>query len=63
IFAYGPIERFKAILSARGFRDRDFWFPSPHSHSYHPENDTEEERLMAEGDWRYSALQAGDEWN
>jgi len=63
IFAYGPIERFRAILDARGFRERSFWFPAPHVHSYSPENDAEEERLMAEAEWTYSPLRPGDEWS
>jgi len=62
LFAYGPLDRFKTILSFRGFRERQFWFPSPHSHAYFPENDAEEERLMVEFDWRYFPLQPGDEW-
>jgi hypothetical protein len=62
IFAYGPLDRFRAILGSRAFGERDFWFPAPHSHSYAPENDAEEERLMTEHEWRYSPLQPGDEW-
>ena len=62
IFAYGPIEQFKAVLRSRGFREAEFWFPVPHSHGYVPENDAEEERLMAEVEWEYFPLQRGDEW-
>jgi hypothetical protein len=28
IFAYGPLDRFKAVLHARGFRESEFWFPA-----------------------------------
>ena len=63
IFAYGPISDFKTILESRGFRQGEFWFPAPHSHSYVPENDPEEERLMNEIEWRRSPLQPGDEWD
>ena len=62
IFGYGPLDRFARILRRQGFQEREFWFPSPHSHSYLPENDAEEERLMSELDWRYFPLQDGDEW-
>jgi hypothetical protein len=63
IFAYGPLDRFKTILASHGFRESEFWFPSPHSHSYMPENDAEEERLMAEVEWKRFPLQPGDEWD
>ena len=63
IFAYGPLDQFRSILQARGFREAEFWFPSPHAHSFQPENDSEEERLMSESEWRYFPLQPGDEWD
>lgn len=63
VFAYGPIDRFREILESRGFYEREFWFPSPHAHSYAPEHDGEEERLMAEIAWEHSPLQPGDEWD
>ena len=63
IFGYGPLNRFKTILKLRGFRQGDFWFPAPHSHSYAPENDVEEERLMSEREWQYFSLQPGDDWD
>jgi hypothetical protein len=63
IFAYGPLDDFKSILASRGFRESPFWFPSPHAHAYLPENDAEEERLMAEAEWKYSPLRPGDEWD
>jgi hypothetical protein len=62
IFAYGPLDPFKAILDSQGFRQRDFWFPSPHVHNYLPANDAEEDRLMSELEWHYSPLREGDEW-
>ncbi|EAQ79697.1 hypothetical protein DSM3645_24350 [Blastopirellula marina DSM 3645] len=62
IFAYGPIDRFRAILEKHGFREEEFWFPTPHSHSYAPQYDAEEERLMKEFEWQYFPLQPGDEW-
>jgi hypothetical protein len=61
IFAYGPIDRFKALLASRGFREREFWFPSPHSHNFRPEYDAEEERLMSEVAWKRFPLGPGDD--
>lgn len=63
IFAYGPLDQFKAILVSRGFRESEFWFPAPHTHAFLPENDAEEERLMAEIQWQRYDLQPGDEWH
>jgi hypothetical protein len=62
IFAYGPIAGFRAILTAEGYRESPFWFPAPHCHAFVAENDSEEERLMAEREWKYSPLRPGDEW-
>lgn len=63
IFAYGPLDRFERVLVSRGYREAEFWFPSPHSHAFLPENDAEEERLMAEIEWQSYPLQSGDEWD
>jgi hypothetical protein len=62
IFAYGPLERFEALLANKKFKAQEFWFPAPHIHSYAPENDVEEERLMNEAAWTYFPLQKQDEW-
>jgi hypothetical protein len=63
IFAYGPLLRFEELLSARGFGRKEFWFPSPHAHSYQPNYDSEEERLMKELNCKHSPLKPGDEWD
>ena len=44
------------------FKRQEFWFPAPHAHSYQPENDEEEERLMKRCNWKYSPLKEQDEW-
>ena len=62
IFAYGPLDRFRAILASRGFREQAFWFPAPHVHTFVPEHDAEEDRLMSKIGWRHYPLQPGDEW-
>ncbi|MBI1373930.1 MAG: hypothetical protein GC159_14500 [Phycisphaera sp.] len=63
IFAYGPLRGFESILRMRGFEEKKFWFPTPHTHHYLPENDSDEERLFAEYEWQYFPLQDGDEWD
>lgn len=63
LFAYGPVDRYRALLTARSYRDAEFWFPAPHAHSFLPGNDAEEERLMAELPWQHFPLQPGDEWS
>lgn len=62
LFAYGPLDAFEQALLRKGYRQQEFWFPAFHAHSYAPENDLEEERLMTEMEWKYSPLQPGDEW-
>jgi hypothetical protein len=60
IFGYGPLEDLERTLKIRGFREEEFWYPSPHEHAYETENDAEEERLMAEHEWKYFPLEPGD---
>jgi hypothetical protein len=62
IFAYGPLKQYKSILLSHGFRESKFWFPAPHTHSFVPRYDDEEERLMTEHQWKHFPLQEGDEW-
>jgi hypothetical protein len=62
IFAYGGLEAFESALTNDGFKQQEFWFPSPHSHSYDPSNVNAEDELMAYFDWTNFELQAGDEW-
>jgi len=63
IFAYGNLGRFESVLNDRGYRNKEFWFPSPHSHWYPPVNVNTEDELMAYFDWQYFDLQPGDEWD
>ena len=63
IFAYGSIAKYQKILEARGYTKHEFWFPSPHSHSYSPDNADTEDRLLAYFPWQRTELQEGDEWN
>jgi len=63
IFAYGEIDRFQGVLKNRGYVEREFWFPTPHSYSFPPANTKYEDELMAYFPWRHSPLQPGDEWD
>ena len=63
IFAYGSIDRFEKVLDQRDFRREEFWFPSPHTHSFPPSNVNSEDELMQYFDWQFFALQDGDEWD
>lgn len=63
IFAYGGIDRFDAALKREGYREKEFWFPSPHTHSFPPANASREEELLTRYAWHYSSLQPGDEWD
>ena len=62
IFAYGDLDAFEQVLVGRGFRETEFWFPSPHSHSFDPANVRTEDELMGHLDWGRFDLQPGDEW-
>lgn len=60
IFAYGNIDAFESVLIENGFTESEFWFPSPHVHSFDPANVNAEDELMAYFDWVYYELQDGD---
>jgi len=63
VFAYGSIDIFEEVLIERGFTEEEFWFPSPHSHSFDPANVREEDAVLACFDWQFFELQPGDEWD
>lgn len=61
IYAYGPLERFGAVLK-ESLQEGDVdGPPSPHVHMYHPEYDDSERRLLRHFEWIRSPLLAGDE--
>lgn len=61
IYAYGPLDRFRTRLEARGVTEGQIRIPSPHGHEYHVEFDSEEERLLAHWEWLHFPLQPGDD--
>jgi hypothetical protein len=61
LYAYGPLEQFEDVLTARGITRGSTVFPIPHSHHYHPEFDLAEARLLSEYEWIHSPLRPDDE--
>lgn len=61
IFAYGDLDAFQRVLDDGGYQNKEFWFPHPHAHHYHPANVNAEDELMAYFDWQYFDLQPVDE--
>jgi len=62
IYAYGPLERFVAVLESAGLTEsNEVRFPSPHAHHYDPKFDADEKRILHNEDWTISPLRPGDE--
>jgi hypothetical protein len=62
IYAYGPLESFKATLNASSLHEiQDVRFPSPHTHRYHFQHDETQANILREVDWIVSPLRPGDE--
>jgi hypothetical protein len=52
IYAYGPLERFVAVLESSGLTEStEVRFPSPHAHHYNPEFDADEKRILHDEEW------------
>ncbi len=63
IFAYGDLDAFETVLKSHQYQDKEFWFPSPHTHGYDPANAQAEDELLSFFEWQYFDLQPGDEWD
>lgn len=61
LYAYGPLDRFTAILRGNGFEPGRATVSFEHMHLYRPEFDAEAEQLMSFLEWNYSPLRPGDE--
>lgn len=61
LYAYGPLDRFRARLRSRGVTRGTVRIPSPHAHEYHVEFDSVENELMSYWAWRHSPLRPDDE--
>lgn len=61
LYAYGPLEKFTAILREAGFTDGVAAIPSPHVHTYHPEFHQDAAAVMKAFPWSTSPLRPEDE--
>ena len=60
IYAYGPLEKFEAVLLADGFTYGQVTIPSPHAHEFHAEFDDLERAMRTEFEWTITELQPQD---
>jgi hypothetical protein len=61
IYAYGPLEQFRAVLKGSLQEGDVDGPPYPHSHMYHAEYDDSERALLRYFHWLHSPLQEADE--
>jgi hypothetical protein len=61
LYAYGRVDGFVRELRALGFNAAAPSIPTPHSHSYHPELDTDARDLLTSLEWSWSKLRPEDE--
>ena len=61
MYAYGPLEQFRAILGESLQEGEVNSPPNPHAHMYHAEYDDSERKLLRHFQWSRSPLRAGDE--
>ena len=60
IYAYGPLEEFRARLSDMGVREGEFSIPDPHAHRFHAEYDDDVRRLLSHWQWHHTELRPED---
>jgi hypothetical protein len=56
IFAYGPTDKWKEELLKKGFKEKPFQFPAPHSHQFQSDNDKYEDEILGYWDWNIFEL-------
>lgn len=61
LVAYGPLDRFSAVLNALGFTHGDARVPSPHRHHYRREFDADAKALLDHFSWLFTPLLPEDE--
>jgi hypothetical protein len=61
IYAYGPLERFRAVLTESLAEGELNSLPDPHVHMYHAEYDDSEGKLLHHFEWSRSPLRAREE--
>lgn len=62
IYGYGDLDEYQKMLQEKGFSKGAVTFPSPHTHPYHPDNDSHEVRIFNEWEWKWSPLAEQDEY-
>jgi hypothetical protein len=61
IYAYGPLDQFRAVLKESFLEAQVQGPPCPHVHRYHAEYDESEQRILRHFQWSCSPLVSGDE--
>ena len=61
LYAYGPLERYSAVLHENGFQEGIVEIPDPHVHHYHDEFDGDEEQVLRSFAWAKSQFRPNDE--
>jgi hypothetical protein len=61
VYAYGPLEGFKSVLTALGFSEGAVAIPAQHQHSYNQQYDSSEDDVMGYWDWKHFPLQPDDD--
>jgi hypothetical protein len=61
LFAYGPVDRFAAVLDRLGFANGDASVSSPHAHNYHSELDATAREVLEWCAWTLKPLRPEDE--
>jgi hypothetical protein len=64
IYAYGPLAEFQQIAEALGLTEvplSSIALPSPHTHHYHQQFDSDEKRMMSLWPWNQTPLHGQDE--
>lgn len=60
LYAYGPQDRYTAVLRSHGLENGAVTIPSPHVHHYHMRFDVDEVELLRAFAWEKSPLMSGD---
>ncbi len=60
VYAYGPLDCYRTILTSRDFAEAKIKIPSPHAHHYNAEFDDAERELLTQWSWRHLPLEQAD---
>lgn len=56
LYLYGPLLRFENVLKEQGLSEGEVLLPSPHSHHYHEELDSEVDDMLTRYEWQWYPL-------